>query len=537
MAAIAGVPTAVVLIVVGSLGWLAPTASRGDDGRSEAESACGRHTSGVEAPLPPELSEIQGADLEVLRERIAEIDRAFTSNDPERLKGVLANDASGARRALECEFKHAVGNANVLSQRTEIKKALRIDTTDAVYAAVTTSLRPKPSKDVTFSFDRSVTRGMVLFFRPGPKGLVLGRVEAWDVEQTQWLTTPEVTCAACGWRFKRPTGWFVVPRDEHGGSSFDTVSFVHPGLRVSIDFDCYSNPSQQSPMVMAERDQEVLNQIMGFKGPSVSIVGRREVSDEKGEKRAELAVEVGGVGSEKRKLRFERVYRFIPPFMYAFVVRSDAEDVDASSTSPRAIIESLEMTLAHLGPSERLDLVAKAHMCQSRLLGGQFVDEKLGITFDGPAGWNVAPQPGVGRFCVRFTPPSDPTGNESSTAFTALAWEGEARCYGETEIARFFENRRASMWEAEYRDWKVLRREAFDHPNGVDVAYRMESQWRRGEACGAARAGIAMRELYVVIPSGRYLLQFVARAPSEEFENRRAEFDQAIASLRHSLPK
>ena len=110
-----------------------------------------------------------------MRSRITEIDRAFASNDVERLKAVVAGDAAALKRNLECELRHALSNATILSQQSEIVKALRIGSTDAVYAVVTTTLRPKPSKDMAWNFDRRGTHGRILFFRPGQGGPALAR--------------------------------------------------------------------------------------------------------------------------------------------------------------------------------------------------------------------------------------------------------------------------------------------------------------------------------------------------------------------------
>lgn len=501
-----------------------------DGGTPEPASSCG--ATSTETPrLPDDLQEVHGAALEALRQRILEIDRAFSSNDRARLAAVLADDAPGPRRTLERELRRALEGASILTQRTEIVRAVRIGETSAVYALVTTLLRPKPATGFSWGFDRQASHGLVLFFRAGSKGgPALARLEHWDETQVFWALGGAIRCEACGWSLPRPTGWFVVPRGRRQGTSFDSVSFVHPDVRVSVDFDCYANPKAERSLAIAERDQEVLNQMVGARGSAVAVVSRGETQDSTGE-RAALVVDVAGLAG-REAMRFERDYRSAHPFLFAFVARGERSALEALGEGPRALASSLELVRSDLSPDERLERVARAHMEGTSLEGVSFTDKKLGISIDGPEGWAARLQPGVGRFCVRFTPPGEDPAT-TSTSCTAFAWEGESSSFGESEIVRFFENRRASQCDSEYREFESLRRDTREHCNGVDVTYRVESAWVHAAPSGP----LPMRELFVAIPLGRHLLAFVARAPREDFEGRLAQFERAIGSLRHAVAR
>jgi hypothetical protein len=342
-----------------------------------------------------------------------------------------------------------------------------------------------------------------------------------------------------------------VPREAGACAAFDSVSFLHPSLDVSIDFDCYASSCQESPRQAAERDQELLNQLLGVKLTEPAFV-RREDPDGGAERRADLTFDVVHEGVA-RTTRFLRSYRLSPPFLFTFVARAESRAFLRYADEAMSIVDSLAVDDG--GPrADRAGRIAKSHMAQGRVDGEFVKDDGLGIAVKGPCGWSPSPQPGVGRFCVRFSPPAGdapledvkiegppkegetltPAGPRPETSWTIFAWEDALSPFGEGEVVRFFEGRRASMLDCEYQEWSVLRRESSDHPNGVDIVYEVESRWRQ-QSCTAPGEPIEMREVFSAVPVGRFLLCAVARAPKDEFERRRREFERALGTLTHDL--
>lgn len=499
-------------------------------------SGCGSPAPLASNTLPAPLAgvtQVQGADLEALRAAIREIDLAFASNSLDKLRGVLATAAEAPKRGLERELRWLLDKAKVLSQESEIHRAQRIAGVDAVYTTVLTKLRPTSTRDMPWTFDRREDRGWVYFFRPGESGPVLARIESWNERNRAWIASDAITCAACPWRIPRPTGWFVVPREAGACAAFDSVSFVHGTLELSVDFDCYAGPCQESPAVSAQRDQELLNQAFGVKDPVVCLE-RREF-DSHGIRRADLTFETVRSGRARGPSRILRSYRRAEPFLFTFVARGEAAAFERARADVNRVVDSLEIERIEGPGCDRIERIAHAHMSPGRVEGEHVRDEGLGLSVKAPYGWIGMPQPGVGRFCVRFTPPvqgdSPRPVSPGERSWTIFAWEDEVSPYGEAEVVRFFEGRRGSMLASQYENWQVRRRESSAHSNGIDLVFEVESTWRhRGEP--SLDESVEMREVFAAVPCGRFLLCVVARAPSAEFESYRAAFDGALSSLR-----
>jgi hypothetical protein len=481
--------------------------------------------------------EITGAALDVLAKRVREIDRAFEANDYNLLVRVLGDSDGAARRQLECQFQTAFENLTYLSRKSTILKAVRLCNTDAVYTRIESLMRPRGSKGSDWAFDRRQVSSIALFFSWASQekerlaSPVLARMERFDASAIEWLDVQKsdvMSCPPCGWSLPKPKNWFIVPRVAAEGGSFDSISFIHPALRISIDFDSYANANILCPLAMAERDHEVLERMLHAKPESVKILKKSAVNE--GDViRADLVADIAGAGKKKETLRFHRCYRSIPPFLFSFVARGEPSEMAGHRVEVNAIVDGLRFEHAYVASPDAISSVARVHMGAARSEGGEFLDEQLGLAITPPADWAATEQPGAGRFCVRYSPAGD-----KSVTLTILAWSGQARCYGEQEISQFFENRKAQLPPSEYINFRMLRREMTDHRNGVDVCFVVESQWQSG---AAGTSGESMRERFVAIPIGRFLCGIVARAPVSRFDSVEGVFNKAIDSFRHQVAK
>ncbi|MFN0205774.1 MAG: hypothetical protein ACKVS6_05615 [Planctomycetota bacterium] len=495
------------------------------------EPACANCPSGCEQ------EEITGASLATLQKRIDEIDRAFVANDFQLFSRVLGGGDSAQRRQLECHFKTGIENVICLSRQTTILKAIRLCNTDAVYTKIETVQRPKVAKSEDWLFDRKQSQSLVLFFSWSSKSKnnnsapVLARMERFDLDAAEILDigqTAPIGCKPCGWSMERPKGWFLVPRVAGEGAALDALSFIHPTLKISIDFDSFANANILCPLMMAERDHDILALMLRSKPESVKILKKTALM-EGNLVRADLIADFAGAEKSSETLRLHRCYRSNRPFLYSLVARGEAREMAGHTLEIHSVFDSIRFVNDKDRPSGAAPDFGEVHAGAARSERGHLLDQTLGVIMDPPAGWIATEQPGVGRFCIKFAP-----ANDKNITLTAFAWDGDARCYGEQEVARFFENRRSQMPKKEYINWSVLRREVIDHPNGVDVCFEVESQWQSG---AEATKDQTIRELFVAIPTGRYLCGFVARAPAGQFEQYKETFLASIQSFRHSVGK
>jgi len=61
--------------------------------------------------------------------------------------------------------------------------------------------------------------------------------------------------------------------------------------------------------------------------------------------------------------------------------------------------------------------------------------------------------------------------------------------------------------------------------------------WRQVTKSATGEDSVAMRETFVAIPLGRFLLCALGRAPESEFEARKREFDHAVSTLRRGTQR
>lgn len=486
-------------------------------------------------PSGDEAKEITGAALAAMEKRVREFDAAFTNNNIQSFLSLLGSGEGPGRRQLECELRESLQNAIYLSRESKIIKAIRIGDSDAAYVTTEMTLRPRSDKPAEFTFDRRQHVAQVLFFswnsnRNKNTAPVLARVERFDEDAAVLLNSfrGRIGCAPCNWNIERPAGWFLIPRVAGEGASFDSISFVHSNLNISIDFDCYTNPTVQCPLSQAERDHDMLLQIMGMKPAAATLIKKNAVM-EGAALRADVIADYPDCIDPKVTTRIYRCYRLVAPFLFNFVVRGDARELAAHQYEIGPLLESLHINKDDFADPDRIERVSKTHMTVAKISATKLIDEDLGLALTPPEGWPSTTQPGVGRFCIRYHSPADE--NVSLAVFT---WDGDVRCFGEQEIQHFFEKRRASMPAKEYNNWKISRAEVSEHQNGVDVSFEIESEWVSGAAATKDRP---MRELFVAIPLGRYLCCFVARAPKDDFDKYKETFTKTTGSLRHALKK
>ncbi|MBI3817595.1 MAG: hypothetical protein HY286_02805 [Planctomycetes bacterium] len=541
-AARGGQPWAVLLLIILTISPRTNFTIPGGDG-------CGDGSERIEPCTPPisaysaahcascpsggEPVEIKGAALAPVEQRIREMDRAFVSNNLTKILAVLGPEDTPAKRDLECLTKMRLENATFLSRESKIIKAIRIGGTDAVYVSTETAMRPRTTKPGELIFDRRQRSANVLFFSwdvknpSGNAAPLLSRMERFDEDAAVLLNNfhGRIGCAPCGWNIAKPSGWFLVPRVAGEGAAFDSLSFIHPNLKISMDFDCYTNPTVTCPLEQAVRDHDVLVKFLNIKDNSVKIIKKQAQMDGDAV-RADFIADYPDCKDPKLSTRVHRCYRLSSPFLFNFVVRGDARELAAHNFEIQPVLESLHINKSDFANGADIERVSKTHMTGGCVNASCFRDEELGVYMDPPEGWHSQTLPGVGRFCVRYLSPAD-----ENISLTFFAWEGESRCYGEQDVQRFFENRRAMMCSKEYEDWKVLRSEVIDHQNTVDVSFEIESQWTSG---AESSKKLPMQELVVAIPAGKFLCGFVARAPKSEFNRLRDIFGRSVASFRHN---
>lgn len=487
-------------------------------------------------PTAGEARELKGAEAAPIEKRVRAIDRALLANDLRSIAPMLGGEDTGNESEIEAGYRSALENVTFLSRESRILKIIRIGDTDATYITVDATLRPRGGKAGELVFERRQRSAQVLFFRwdiagRKPDALpVLARMECLDEDAAVLVTAAKgrIGCAPCSWNLERPNGWFLVPRVAGEGAAFDSISFIHPNLKISIDFDCYTNPSVECPLMLAERDHGILLKMLGVNADAVKIL-KKQAQMEGSAIRADFIADYPDCKDPRRFMRIHRCNRMVSPFLFNFVVRGEASEIASHNFEIRPILESLHINRDDFSDSDRIERVSKTHMVGARLSDTAIVDEELGISIEGPEKFVSTTQPGVGRFCIRYHSPAN-----ELVSMTIFTWEGEARCFGEREVQRFFESRRDSLPSAEYKNWRILRSEVSDHRNGVDVAFEIESEWTSG--LGPAKDRV-MRELFVAIPLGRFLCGFVARAPRDEFDTWKETFTKSAASLRHTTKK
>ncbi len=483
------------------------------------------------APTPragePALRGLEASDLPPLREAVARLDAALVSGGAAALSELLVAEPTAAREAFR-RMREMIGSKwIVVDRRSEILAAERIGATDAVYVRSMERRRPRETERRASAFDERLDEGSVLFFRRTSTGPRLGRVERFEPRAARVLAAVEVGCPPCAWSFPRPEGWFLVPRTAAEGGSFDAISCVHPDLEVSIDFDAQAMPEPWAPADASVGDELSLADSLGVPRSAllhVSESQREEPGPLPGTsvRRAERIADYPLGATQASAIRYFRIYRSVGPFLFTHVTHGLAGAVAGLEPQARAIADSLRIRERAFGGAEHVARVAAAHERGSGVEAGDaFACGQLGIAFDPPAGWRATRQPGLGRFCVRYESESDP-----GATLTVLTREGDAAAYGESAIEAFFAARIASLAPPMQSSWKETGRVRFDHGNGVDVAFQVDSRWTEGSS--------ARRERFVAVPLGKVLLCFVARAPEGTFDQQAPVFDAVVASLRRA---
>lgn len=452
--------------------------------------------------------------------KIAELDRALVDDDR---KALLALSAGAPCNDSLCWLRRAEALLewfDVTEQRTEPHHVASIGDATAVYVKVYQSRRCRSGKSPG---EETAVEPRVLMFRRTQQGLVLVRVESWSGGHLKWLSGEKIACPPCGWQMKRPEGWFVVPHTAAAGGAFDSVSFVHSDLSVSLDVDCLVVPKLDSPLETATRDEEMAASAENSSMARTVKPIRREQAVEKlpgasvDGLRATLISDVPT--QEGGSARHWRVYRAFPPFLFVQVAHGPTKDVAQLEPQIQILLDSLALDGRIVGSRDQALKVASAHMRDAEIGNGELRCKSQKFAVKVPEGWQTLPRPGVGRFCWTFQHP-----DHADVSITIVARETEGADWTDPDIRSFLDARRESIAAWAKVDPKVLRDEKRKHEKSGELLYEVESEWNEGGSAGVVRERIDL------IPVGPMLLCIVIRAPQAKFSAHVEALEQIVAS-------
>lgn len=452
--------------------------------------------------------------------KITDLDRALVADDR---KALLALSAGAPCNDSLCWLRRAEALLewfDVTEQRTEPHHVATIGDATAVYVKVYQSRRCRGGKN---SAEETAVEPRVLMFRRTQQGLVLVRVESWSGGHLKWISGERIACSPCGWQMKRPEGWFVVPHTAAAGGAFDSVSFVHSDLSVSLDVDCLVVPKTESPLETATRDEEMAASAEGASHAAAVKQIRREESVEKltgasvDGLRATLISDVAT--QEGGSARHWRVYRAFPPFLFVQVAHGPSKDVAQLEPQIQLLLDSLALDGRIVGSRDQALKVASAHMRDSEVGNGELRCKSQKFAVNVPEGWHALPRPGVGRFCWTFQHP-----DHADVSITIVARETEGADWTEPDVRSFLDARRESIAAWAKAEPKVLRDTRRKHEKSGELLYEVESEWKEGGTAGVVRERIHL------IPVGSMLLCIVIRAPQAKFSAHVETLERIVAS-------